>query len=206
MSMNLIALLYLFASVCFIQALKGLSHPSTSRIGNTFGMVGMAIAAATTVGLVLKIHPETGAAGLAWVLLGLVVGGAVGTTIARMVPMTKMPEMVAFMHSMIGLAAVFIAIAAVAEPWAFGIVEAGATIPTGNRVELFIGCFVGAITFSGSVIAFGKLAGRYKFRLFQGAPVMFAGQHKLNLILGLTTVGLGPVSYTHLTLPTNREV
>jgi NAD(P) transhydrogenase subunit beta len=193
MSMNLVVLLYLVASVCFIQALKGLSHPATSRAGNAFGMVGMAIAAATTVALVLKIHPQTGAAGLAWVLLGLVIGGAVGTTIARRVPMTKMPEMVAFMHSMIGMAAVFIAVAAVAEPWAFGIVEEGAPIPSGNRVELFIGSFVGAITFSGSVIAFGKLAGRYKFRLFQGAPVVFKGQHPLNAALGVLMIGAGLV-------------
>src|SRR5882762_3560543 len=190
-SLSLVVLLYLVASVCFIQALKGLSHPATSRIGNAFGMVGMAIACVTTVALVLKIHPETGGVGLAWVLLGLVVGGSVGTTIARRVPMTKMPEMVAFMHSMIGLAAVFIAIAAVAEPAAFGIVEAGAPIPTGNRFELFIGSFVGAITFSGSVIAFGKLAGRYKFRLFQGAPVVFKGQHPLNAALGLLMIAAG---------------
>jgi NAD(P) transhydrogenase subunit beta len=190
-SLSLVVLLYLVASVCFIQALKGLSHPATSRIGNAFGMVGMAIAAVTTVALVLKIHPETGGVGLAWVLLGLVVGGSVGTTIARRVPMTKMPEMVAFMHSMIGLAAVFIAIAAVAEPAAFGIVQAGAPIPTGNRFELFIGSFVGAITFSGSVIAFGKLAGRYKFRLFQGAPVVFKGQHPLNAALGLLMIAAG---------------
>jgi H+-translocating NAD(P) transhydrogenase subunit beta len=120
-----------------------------------------------------------------------VVGGAVGATIARRVPMTKMPEMVAFMHSMIGMAAVFIAVAAVAEPYAFGIVEEGAPIPTGNRVELFIGCFVGAITFSGSVIAFGKLAGRYKFRLFQGAPVVFKGQHPLNAALGVLMIVAG---------------
>src|SRR5467141_92435 len=190
-SLSLVVLLYLVASVCFIQALKGLSHPATSRIGNAFGMVGMAIACVTTVALVLKIHPETGGVGLAWVLLGLVVGGSVGTTIARRVPMTKMPEMVAFMHSMIGLAAVFIAIAAVAEPAAFGIVEAGAPIPTGNRFELFIGSFVGAITFSGSVIAFGKLAGRYKFRLFKGAPVVFKGQHPLNAALGVLMIGAG---------------
>ena len=191
LSLNLVVLLYLVASVCFIQALKGLSHPSTSRAGNAFGMVGMAIAAVTTVALVLKIQPDTGAAGLGWVLLGLVVGGAVGTTIARRVPMTKMPEMVAFMHSMIGMAAVFIAIAAVAEPAAFGIVDAGAPIPSGNRVELFIGSFVGAITFSGSVIAFGKLAGRYKFRLFQGAPVVFKGQHPLNAVLGVLMIASG---------------
>ena len=102
-----------------------------------------------------------------------------------------MPELVAFMHSMIGLAAVCIAVAAVAEPWAFSIVAKGEPIPFGNRIELFIGTFVGAITFSGSVIAFGKLSGKYKFRLFQGAPVSFKGQHMLNLVLGLAMLGLG---------------
>jgi NAD(P) transhydrogenase subunit beta len=102
-----------------------------------------------------------------------------------------MPELVAFMHSMIGLAAVCIAVAAVAEPNAFGIVAAGQPIPLGNRLELFIGTFVGAITFSGSVIAFGKLSGKYKFRLFQGAPVTFPGQHMLNLALAIVMVGSG---------------
>jgi NAD(P) transhydrogenase subunit beta len=95
------------------------------------------------------------------------------------------------MHSMIGLAAVFIAIACVAEPWAFNIVEKGAKLPVGNRIELFIGAFVGAITFSGSVIAFGKLSGKYKFRLFQGAPVVFQGQHMLNLALGIAMLVFG---------------
>src|SRR3546814_18944856 len=99
--------------------------------------------------------------------------------------MTKMPALVAFMHSMIGLAAVAIAVAIVAEPDAFGIASAGAAIPVGNRLELFIGTFVGAITFSGSVIAFGKLSGKYKFRLFQGAPVVFSGQHMVNLVVAL---------------------
>jgi NAD(P) transhydrogenase subunit beta len=95
------------------------------------------------------------------------------------------------MHSMIGLAAVFIAVAAVAEPWAFGIVAKGRPIPTGNRFELFLGAAIGAVTFSGSVIAFGKLSGKYRFRLFQGAPVTFAGQHPVNLVLGLALLGLG---------------
>jgi NAD(P) transhydrogenase subunit beta len=201
MSLNLVVLLYLVASICFIQALKGLSHPSTSRMGNGFGMVGMAIAVFTTVALIYKLAPAVATQGMGWILLGLVIGGGVGTYIARTVEMTKMPEMVAFMHSMIGLAAVFIAIAAVAEPRALGIVGpvesvVGAllqrpSIPVGNRVELFIGAFVGAITFSGSVIAFGKLSGRYKFRLFQGAPVVFAGQHMLNLVLALAMIGFG---------------
>jgi NAD(P) transhydrogenase subunit beta len=189
-SLNLVVLLYLIASICFIQALKGLSHPTTSRRGNTFGMVGMAIAAVTTIALILKLRSDA-AGGLGWVVLGLLVGGAAGTLMARRVEMTKMPELVAFMHSMIGLAAVFIAVAAVAEPWAFNIVAKGEPIPKGNRLELFIGTFVGAITFSGSVIAFGKLSGKYKFRLFQGAPVVFRGQHMLNLALAIAMLGFG---------------
>jgi len=191
MSLNLVVLLYLVASICFIQALKGLSHPTTSRLGNTFGMVGMAIAVLTTIALIVKLSGDAGALGLGWVVLGVAIGGTAGTLMAKRVEMTKMPELVAFMHSMIGLAAVFIAIAAVAEPWAFGIAGKGQPIPLGNRLELFIGTFVGAITFSGSVIAFGKLSGKYKFRLFQGAPVVFAGQHMLNLALALAMLGFG---------------
>ena len=195
MSLNLVTLLYLFASVCFIQALKGLSHPTTSIRGNVFGMIGMAVAVVTTAALIVKLAShmgQDGVSGMAWVLGALLVGGTAGTLMAKRVEMTKMPELVAFMHSMIGLAAVFIAVAAVAEPHALlhGL-ERGAPIPTGNRLELFLGAAIGAITFSGSVIAFGKLSGKYKFRLFQGAPVQFAGQHKLNLVLGLATVGLG---------------
>ena len=190
MSMNVVTLLYLVASVFFIQALKGLSHPTTSLRGNLFGMVGMAIAILTTGALIVEIS-DGKAQGMVYVLGALVVGGAAGTLMAKRVEMTKMPELVAFMHSMIGLAAVFIAVAAVAEPHAFNIVAKGMPIPAGNRLELFLGAAIGAITFSGSVIAFGKLSGKYKFRLFQGAPVSFPGQHKLNLVLGLITVGLG---------------
>jgi NAD(P) transhydrogenase subunit beta len=196
MSLDLVTLLYLFASVCFIQALKGLSHPTTSIRGNVFGMIGMAVAALTTAALIYKMAGnmgQDGLTGLAWVLGALLVGGTAGTVMAQRVEMTKMPELVAFMHSMIGLAAVFIAVAAVAEPWAFGIAAKGSLIPAGNRLELFLGAAIGAITFSGSVIAFGKLSGKYKFRLFQGAPVQFAGQHKLNLVLGLAMLGLGIV-------------
>ena len=192
MSMSFATLLYLIASVCFIQALKGLSHPTTSIRGNLFGMIGMGIAMLTTMALIVQISGGK-AAGMAYVLLGLVVGGGYGAYRAKTVDMTKMPELVAFFHSMIGLAAVFIAVAAVTEPYAFGIVAKGAAIPAGNRLELFLGAAIGAITFSGSVIAFGKLSGTYKFRLFQGAPVQFAGQHKLNLVLGLATIGLGLV-------------
>ena len=192
MSMNLVTLLYLVASIFFIQALKGLSHPTTSLRGNLFGMVGMAIAILTTGALIVELAGGK-ADGMVYVLGALVVGGAAGTLMAKRVEMTKMPELVAFMHSMIGLAAVFIAVAAVAEPYAFGIVAKGLPIPAGNRLELFLGAAIGAITFSGSVIAFGKLSGKYKFRLFQGAPVSFPGQHMINLVLGLVTVGLGLV-------------
>jgi len=192
MSMNLVTLLYLIASVCFIQALKGLSHPTSSIRGNLFGMVGMAIAAVTTALLIIKLA-DGNLTGMAWVMLGLVAGGAYGAWRAKTVEMTKMPELVAFFHSMIGLAAVFIAVAAVAEPWAFQIVAKGEEIPAGNRLELFLGAAIGAITFSGSVIAFGKLSGTYKFRLFKGAPVQFPGQHKLNLVLGLLMLAFGLV-------------
>ena len=192
MSMNLVTLLYLVASVFFIQALKGLSHPTTSIRGNLFGMAGMTIAVVTTGALIIQLSGGKGM-GMAYVLSALVVGGAAGTLMANRVEMTKMPELVAFMHSMIGLAAVFIAVAAVAEPYAFGIAIKGDPIPAGNRLELFLGAAIGAITFSGSVIAFGKLSGKYKFRLFQGAPVTFSGQHMLNLVLGLVTIGLGLV-------------
>ena len=237
MSMNLITLLYLVASVCFIQALKGLSHPTTSRRGNAFGMIGMTIAVLTTLGLIHKLGSELAVQGIGYVIVGLLVGGTAGSIMAKHVEMTKMPELVAFMHSMIGLAAVFIAIAAVVEPQSLGIVASIADpIPAGNRLELFLGAAIGAITFSGSVIAFGKLSGKYKFRLFQGAPVQFAGQHLINLLIGLAIAGLGlyftftgnltvfallvalafvigvliiipiAVSYTHLTLPTKRIV
>ena len=192
MSMNIVTLLYLVASVFFIQALKGLSHPTSSLRGNLFGMVGMAIAVFTTGALIIETSGGK-PLGMAYVLVALLVGGTAGTLMAKRVEMTKMPELVAFMHSMIGLAAVFIAVAAVAEPYAFGIVARGLAIPAGNRLELFLGAAIGAITFSGSVIAFGKLSGKYKFRLFQGAPVTFSGQHKLNLVLGLAMLGLGLV-------------
>ena len=187
MSLNLVTLLYLVASICFIQALKGLSHPTTSIRGNLFGMIGMTIAVLTTAALIVKLASGS-AQGMVYVFGALVVGGGAGAYMANKVEMTKMPELVAFMHSMIGLAAVFIAIAAVAEPYAFGITTKGEPIPGGNRIELALGAFIGAVTFSGSVIAFGKLSGKYKFRLFQGAPVSFPGQHKLNAALGIASL------------------
>jgi NAD(P) transhydrogenase subunit beta len=189
--MNTLTLLYLIASICFIQALKGLSHPKSARLGNLFGMVGMAIAVLTTFIFVLSLD-QSSMIGMSLIILGLLLGGSVGTVLARRVEMTKMPELVAAMHSLIGLAAVFIAIGVVSDPSAFGItLMPGDPIPFGNRVELFIGSFVGAITFSGSVIAFGKLSGRYKLRVFQGAPVTFKGQHFINLGLAIAMLVFG---------------
>jgi NAD(P) transhydrogenase subunit beta len=202
MSLNVVTLLYLVASVCFIQALKGLSNPKTARVGNTFGMVGMAIAILTTIALIAKQAAALGSnlgLGLGLLLVALVIGGAVGAFVAARVEMTKMPELVAAMHSLIGLAAVCIAYAVVSEPSAFGLFDPEYPIPGflpfGNRVELFIGTFVGAITFSGSVIAFGKLSGKYKFRLFQGAPVVYSGQHLINLLLAIAMLGFGIIFF-----------
>ncbi|WP_429550211.1 NAD(P)(+) transhydrogenase (Re/Si-specific) subunit beta [Paraburkholderia youngii] len=197
MSVNVVTLLYLVASVCFIQALKGLSNPKTARAGNVFGMLGMAIAILTTLTLIVKESTQFGSnlgLGLALLFAALVVGGGLGAYVAARVEMTKMPELVAAMHSLIGLAAVCIAYAVVSEPAAFGLIEPGAPegfLPYGNRIELFIGTFIGAITFSGSVIAFGKLSGKYTFRLFQGAPVVYPGQHLINLILAIAMIGCG---------------
>jgi H+-translocating NAD(P) transhydrogenase subunit beta len=198
MNTNIVTLLYLVASVCFIQALKGLSNPRSARAGNLFGMAGMAIAILTTIAVIAQQAATLGTnpgLGLGLLFAGLVVGGTVGAFIAARVEMTKMPELVAAMHSLIGLAAVCIAYAVVTEPAAFGLVDphnpVPGFLPYGNRVELFIGTFVGAITFSGSIIAFGKLSGKYKFRLFQGAPVVYPGQHPINLMLALGMIGFG---------------
>ena len=186
MTANQLTLWYLVASVCFILALKGLSSPTTARRGNYFGIAGMAIAILVTVALIAKGRVEL-------IAMAMLVGGMLGALVARRVQMTQMPELVAAMHSLVGMAAVLIAIAAVNNPASFGIVRsAGEPMPMGNKLELFIGTFVGAVTFSGSVIAFGKLAGLGKhFRLFSSAPVMFPGQHWLNLALGLAMIGFG---------------
>jgi NAD(P) transhydrogenase subunit beta len=179
-SANVVALLYLVAGVLFILALKGLSHPLTARRGNLFGMAGMAMAVVTTLAITSRVDLA---------ILALAVGGAAGWFVAKRVAMTQMPELVAAMHSLVGLAAVLIAIAVVSNPLAFTVAD---PIPAGNRVELFIGTFVGAMTFSGSVIAFGKLAGLGKqFRLFSSAPIVFKGQHLVNLALAMAMVGLG---------------
>jgi NAD(P) transhydrogenase subunit beta len=178
MSANLVAFWYLVASVCFIFALKGLSHPSTARRGNLFGMIGMGIAVIVTLALVYSNTKNVG-----MILAGIAVGGVIGWVIARRVQMTQMPELVAAFHSLVGLAAVLIAVAAVNDPVSLGL---PAVIPTGNKLELFIGTFIGAITFSGSVIAFGKLSAR-----ISGAPMVFKGQHILNLLIAAAMIGFG---------------
>ena len=186
MTANQVALWYLVAAIFFILALKGLSSPDTSRRGNLFGIIGMVIAVLTTLAVVAHGRIDL-------ILLGMAVGGSIGAIVARRVQMTQMPELVAAMHSLVGLAAVLIAIAVVNNPSAFGVAD---PIPLGNRLELFIGTFVGALTFSGSVIAFGKLAGLGKrFRLFSSAPVVFPGQHVVNLLVALTMIGFGTVFF-----------
>ena len=174
MSANFVALAYLVASVFFILALKGLSSPITARRGNLFGMVGMTIAVIVTL---------TVTKNWALILVCIALGGIIGTVIARRVQMTSMPELVAFMHSLVGLAAVFIAITAVNNPVSFGL---PAILPMGSKLELFLGTFIGAMTWSGSVIAFLKLSGR-----MSGAPITFSGQHMVNLTLALVMVGFG---------------
>ena len=178
MSANQLALSYLVAAVSFILALKGLSGPHTARRGNVYGMVGMAIALLVTLALVYS-HSKH----VLPILGGMAVGGIVGAIVARRVQMTQMPELVAAMHSLVGLAAVLIAIAAVNNPQAMGL---DAPITFGHKLELFIGTFIGAITFSGSVIAFGKLSGRIR-----SAPVVFRGQHFVNLAIGIAMIAFG---------------
>jgi len=174
MPANFVALAYLVAAVLFILTLKGLSSPVSARRGNLFGMVGMAIAVLTTL-TVTHNWP--------YILVAIAVGGGIGAFVARRIQMTAMPELVAAMHSLVGLAAVLIAMAAFNNPAAYGI---GAVLHASNRIELFIGTFVGAITFTGSIIAFGKLSGK-----LSGKPLRFAGQHWLNLALGIAMIGFG---------------
>src|SRR5690606_38809991 len=181
MATNLAAVLYLVAGVLFILALRGLSSPETSRRGNRLGMLGMAIAIGTT--LAFKVE-DWDALTLILIVAGIALGGIIGAIIARRIPMTATPQLVAAFHSLVGLAAVMVAAAALYAPEAFGIGLPG-HIHTGSLVEMSIGVAIGAITFSGSVVAFTKLQG-----LVSGAPVSFAGQHLLNLVLGLLAVAL----------------
>jgi NAD(P) transhydrogenase subunit beta len=180
MSPNIASLLYLVAGVLFILSLRGLSSPVTSRQGNLFGMIGMAIAIVTT----LAAHPPAG--GLSWllVLLGIAIGGGIGAVIARKVPMTSMPELVAAFHSLVGMAAVLVAAGALYAPAAFGIGQVGA-IKGASLVEMSLGTAIGAITFTGSIIAFLKLSGR-----MSGAPIMLPARHAINIALAIAVVVL----------------
>ena len=177
MSANSVALAYLVAAVLFILTLKGLSSPVTARRGNMFGMIGMAIAVLTTLSVTHNVM---------YILLAIAAGGSIGAVLAKRIQMTQMPELVAAMHSLVGLAAVLIAMSAFNNPVAYGIALPGEMLHSSNRIELFIGTFVGAITFTGSIIAFGKLSGK-----LSGRPLRFAGQHWLNLLLGIAMFGFG---------------
>ncbi|HEY6023859.1 MAG TPA: NAD(P)(+) transhydrogenase (Re/Si-specific) subunit beta [Pseudolabrys sp.] len=178
MSPNLVALLYLVAGVLFILALRGLSSPDSSRRGNQFGMIGMTIAVLTTLGS----HPPTSS--LAWGLVvgGIAVGGGIGAVIARRVPMTSMPELVAAFHSLVGMAAVLVAAAAFYAPAAFDIGSVGHIHPQ-SLIEMSLGVAIGAVTFTGSVIAFLKLSGR-----MSGKPITLPGRHFVNLALAAALI------------------
>jgi len=169
LSANVTAVLYVISAVLFILALRGLSSPETSRQGNTFGMVGMAIAIGTTL-----LTAAPGAGGLLMIIAGLALGGGVGAVIAKRVPMTAMPQLVAAFHSLVGMAAVMVAAGALYSPGAFGIGTVGA-IKAVSLIEMSIGVAIGAITFTGSVIAFAKLDGR-----MSGAPIMLPMRHYIN--------------------------
>jgi len=178
MSASLAALLYLVSGALFIMALRGLSSPATSRQGNTYGMVGMGIAILTTLAVAAPTNP------LIWVLIiaGIAIGGGIGAYMARTIAMTAMPQLVAAFHSLVGLAAVFVAAAAFYAPEAFGIATGGEIHPQ-SRIEMALGVAIGAITFTGSVIAFLKLDGR-----MSGAPIMLPARHVINSALGLALV------------------
>ena len=180
MSGDLAALAYLVSGILFILTLRGLSSPATSRRGNVLGMVGMAIAIATT----LSVTGIADATTALLIVLGIGLGGSIGAFAARRIAMTAMPQLVAAFHSLVGLAAVLVAAAALYTPQAFGIGEPG-RMATASLVEMSIGVAIGAITFTGSIVAFLKLQG-----LVSGAPVVFAFQHHLNAILGLVLVSL----------------
>src|SRR6516162_571027 len=172
MSANLTALAYLIAAVLFILALRGLSSPVTSRQGNRFGMIGMAVAVIATLA-----HHGMGGLGYGLIFLGIIIGGAIGTFVALRIQMTALPQLVAAFHSLVGLAAVFVAAAALNAPDAFGIAE-GDHIKLQSLIAMSLGVAIGAITFSGSIIAFAKLDGR-----MSGKPILLPARHLINILL-----------------------
>jgi len=180
MPQNWIAAAYLLAAVLFILALRGLSSPVTARRGNRFGMAGMTIAVVATL-LRPGNHPD----GIVMILIAMAIGGAIGLIIAGRIKMTALPQLVAAFHSLVGLAAVLVAAAALNAPQAFGIMSAEGGILTESRIEMSLGLAVGAVTFTGSLIAFGKLQA-----LLSGRPLRFAGQHWANLALGVLLLAL----------------
>jgi len=177
LSADLTDLAYLTAAICFILALRGLSSPVTARRGNFVGIAGMVIAIAATLA-----NPHV--LSYSWIVAGILLGGSIGTIIALKIQMTALPQLVAAFHSLVGLAAVFVATAALFAPDAYGIGSVG-KIGTASLVEMSIGTAIGAITFTGSIVAFGKLQG-----LVSGAPLVFNGQHLLNAALGLVAAAL----------------
>jgi len=178
-SSNLLAIFYLVSGVLFILALRGLSSPETSRQGNFFGIVGMTIAIGVTI-----ISVGNFSTGFIYLIVLLIIGGSIGSFIAFKIPMTAMPELVAGFHSLVGLAAVFVAISAFLNPEVFNLGSPG-NIKIASLIEMSLGAAIGAITFTGSVIAFLKLRG-----IMSGSPITFVGQHYFNLILGLILIGL----------------
>jgi len=174
---DMTAIAYLVAAICFIMSLRGLSSPETSRKGNIYGMVGMAIAVVTTV-----LDPSV--MSYDWIIGAIAVGGLIGFIIARRIAMTDMPQLVAAFHSLVGLAAVLVAASAFLNPVAFGITGADGAIYMASKIEMSLGIAIGAITFSGSVIAFAKLQG-----LMSGAPIMLPGRHMINLLIGAAIIG-----------------
>ena len=177
MTANLSATFYLISGILFILALRGLSSPETSRQGNYFGIAGMTIAIIVTF-----LSVGNFGFGFIYVLIFLVIGGSIGAFIAFKIPMTAMPELVAGFHSLVGLAAVFVAISAFLNPEAFNLGSIG-NIKLASLIEMSLGAAIGAITFSGSIIAFLKLRG-----IMSGAPITFKGQHFINLFIGLTII------------------
>ena len=177
MSANLLAIFYLISGVLFILALRGLSSPETSRQGNLYGIMGMVIAIGVTI-----ISVGNFSTGFLYLIIFLLAGGSIGAFIAFKIPMTAMPELVAGFHSLVGLAAVFVAISAFLNPEAFNLGTLG-NIKLGSLIEMSIGAAVGAITFSGSIIAFLKLQG-----IMSGSPITFKGQHPLNAAILVSIV------------------
>ena len=178
MNVNIAAVLYLIAGILFILSLRGLSSPATSRQGNRNGMIGMAIAVVTT----LAYRPPSGIGSWILVIAGIAIGGAIGAWRARTVKMTDMPQLVAAFHALVGLAAVLVAAGALYAPQAFGIGVTG-DIHQGSLVEMSLGLAIGALTFTGSIIAFLKLDGR-----MSGKPIMLPQRHLINAVLALFIV------------------